>query len=161
MHTRFVPSSRESAAQHTDAFSIYVTPDEQQLRELNSGTALLQGELWSAVRAAAAAHPNAVVALAVAGINDVLNSQGYAQAAFWNRIPRGAWALMAVIAIICNLLLCYGVRDKTGTGTLLVVLPLVVSITFLLRADIDSPRGGFIHVKPRNLMSLSEPVPAQ
>jgi hypothetical protein len=139
----------------------YVTPDEQQLRELNAGTALLQGELWSTVRAAAAAQPNAVVALAVAGMNDVLNSQGCAQAAFWNRIPRGAWALMAVMAIICNLLLGYGVRDKTGTGTLLVVLPLVVPITFLLIADIDSPRGGFIHVKLRNLLSLSESVPAQ
>ncbi len=35
------------------------------------------------------------------------------------------------------------------------VLPLVVSISFFLIADIDSPRGGVIHANPQNLMSLS------
>ena len=40
----------------------------------------------------ASAQPNAVVALAVEGMNDVLNSQGYTQAAWWNRIPAAGWA---------------------------------------------------------------------
>ena len=39
---------------------------------------------------------------------------------------------------------------------LVLVLPFVVSIAFFLIADIDSPRGGVIHVKPNNLISLSE-----
>ena len=30
-------------------------------------------------------------ALVVSGMNDVLNSEGYTQAAWWNRIPVGAW----------------------------------------------------------------------
>ena len=33
-------------------------------------------------------------------MNDVLNSQGYAQAAWWNRIPVMAWCLMAAIAVV-------------------------------------------------------------
>ena len=33
------------------------------------------------------AQPTPVMALAVSGMNDVLNSQGYTQAAWWNRIP--------------------------------------------------------------------------
>jgi hypothetical protein len=33
-------------------------------------------------------------ALAVMGMNDVLNTQGYTQAAWWNRIPMAAWGLM-------------------------------------------------------------------
>jgi hypothetical protein len=41
----------------------------------------LQNELWSALKAPAAAQPTPVVALAIAGMNDVLNSQGYTQAA--------------------------------------------------------------------------------
>jgi hypothetical protein len=41
-------------------------------------------------------------------MNDVLNSQGYTQAAWWNRIPIAAWVLMAVIAICCNLMVGYG-----------------------------------------------------
>ncbi len=48
--------------------------------------------------------------LAVAGMNDVLNSQGYTQAAWWNRIPLAAWGLMVAIAICCNLLIGYGAR---------------------------------------------------
>ena len=41
-----------------------------------------------------AAQPTPVIALAVSGMNDVLNSQGYTQAAWWNRIPTAAWLLM-------------------------------------------------------------------
>jgi len=39
---------------------------------------------------------------------------------------------------------------------LLLVLPLVVSISFYLIADIDSPRGGMVRVRPQNLVSLSQ-----
>ena len=120
----------------------YSTRDEQQLRQINAQTAKLQAELWSAVQAPAVAQPTPVVALAVAGMNDVLNSQGYTQAAWWNRIPIAAWALMLAIAICSNVLVGFGARNAKGKPILLLVLPLVVSIAFLLIADIDSPRGG-------------------
>lgn len=93
-------------------------------------------------------------------MNDVLNSQGYTQAAWWNRIPHAAWGLMALIAICCNVLVGYGARNTKG-GSLLLILPLVVSIAFLLIADINSPRGGLIHVYPQNLLSLSGSLPAR
>ncbi len=70
----------------------YRTHDEQQLRQINANTAQLKRELWSAVRAPAAAQPTPMVALAIWGMNDVLNSAGYTQAAWWNRIPLAAWA---------------------------------------------------------------------
>jgi hypothetical protein len=35
------------------------------------------------------------------------------------------------------------------------VLPLIVSISFILIADIDSPDGGTIRVQPRNLGSVA------
>jgi hypothetical protein len=41
------------------------------------------------------------------------------------------------------------------TGRLALVLPLVVSISLLLIADIDAPRHGLIHVSPLNLKSLA------
>jgi hypothetical protein len=40
--------------------------------------------------------------------------------------------------------------------TLLPILPLVVSVAFLLVADIDAPRRGIIRVQPQNLISLAE-----
>ena len=101
------------------------------------------------------------MALAVAGMNDVLNSQGYTQAAWLNRIPVGAWSLMAAIAVCSTILVGVGARDgKAGRG-FIVVLPLVLSIAFFLIADIDSPRRGLIRVVPQNLQSLAESLRAQ
>jgi len=97
----------------------------------------------------------------VAGMNDVLNSQGYTQAAWWNRIPMAAWGLMAAIAICSNALIGFGARHPKAEYRLLLILPLVISIAFFLIADIDSPRGGLIRVSPQNLRSLSQSLRAQ
>lgn len=132
----------------------YSTRDAQVLRESDARTARLQAELWSAVRAPAVAQPTPIAALAVMGMNDVVNSQGYTQAAWWNRIPHAAWLLMAAIALCANVLIGYGTRSDRTRTALMFVLPLVVSISFLLIADIDSPRGGLIRLGPQNLTTL-------
>ena len=138
----------------------YQTRNEHELRRINADTTQLQAEMWSAVQVPAMAQPTPVTALTVSGMNDVLNSQGYTQAAWWNRIPRAAWGLMAAIAICSNVLVGYGARSAKVRSGLLFVLPLVISISFLLIADIDSPRGGFIRVSPQNLVSLSRSLDA-
>jgi len=139
----------------------YRTRDERELRQANADTAQLQTEMWSAVEVPALTQPTPVMALVVSGMNDVLNSQGYTQAAWWNRIPTAAWGLMIAIAICCNLLVGYGARSAKEKSSLFFVLPLVVSIAFLLISDIDSPRGGFINVVPQNLVSLLQSLPRQ
>ncbi len=139
----------------------YTTRDEHELEQIDAKTAKLQAELWSVVQAAALAQPTPPMALAVEGMNDVLNSQGYTQAAWWNRIPIAAWALMMAIAICSTMLVGIGTRDTGGGSRLLLVLPLVVSIAFFLIADIDSPRRGVILVIPQNLLSLSQSLRAQ
>jgi hypothetical protein len=116
----------------------YTTRDDQELRQINARTAQLQSELWAAVQAPAAAQPTPLVALAVSGMNDVLNSQGYTQAAGWNRIPFAAWGLMLVIAVCCDVLVGYGARTPGTERILLLVLPLVVSISFLLIATLTA-----------------------
>jgi hypothetical protein len=63
---------------------------------------------------------------------------------------------MLMISASCNMLLGYSERRK---GTLvLAILPVVVSISFFLIADIDSPRLGVIRVLPQNLIALAESV---
>jgi len=134
--------------------AFYLAGGQQQISQIDADTSKLQAELWSAVLHPASTQPTAVTALAVAGMNDVLNSQGYTQAAWWNRIPVAAWALMGLIAIACSLLQGYGER---GTSTsVLLILPIILAIAFLLIADIDSPRGGIIRVLPQNLLALSQ-----
>ena len=140
---------------------LYSTRDKQQILKINARTAQLQTELWAAVRAPAAAQPTPLVALVVGGMNDVLNSQGYSQAAWWNRIPIAAWILMAAIAICCTFMCGYGARNAKAEGALFLVLPFLLSVSFFLIADIDSPRGGVIRVHPQNLTSLAESLRAQ
>ncbi len=134
----------------------YTAGDGQELQQVNADTAQLQTKLWAAIRAPAAADRTSVMALVVSGMNDVLNSQGYTQAAYWNQIPTAAWGLMAAIAIGCNLLVGYGSRSAKAGSKLLPILPLIVSIAFMLIADIDSPRHGVIRVRPQNLIGLAE-----
>jgi hypothetical protein len=116
--------------------------------------AKLQSELWSAVGQVARSQATPVVALAVSGMNNVLNSQGYTQAAWWNRIPVSAWGLMGLMAILSNMLLGY--RERKTSRLVPLILPVIASIAFFLIADIDSPRGGVIHVAPQNLIAVSQ-----
>jgi len=132
----------------------YETRDGSELARIDAQTARLQTELWSVVQAAAAKQPTPTIALVVSGMNDVLNSQGYTQAAWWNRFPIPAWGLLIVIAIFCNVLLGYG--SRRNETVLFLILPLAVSISFFLIADIGSPREGFIRVVPQNLLSLCQ-----
>jgi hypothetical protein len=138
----------------------YETRDMQQLAQINAYTSRLQAELWSVVVESASSRQAPIIALVASGMNDVLNSQGYTQAAWWNRIPTAAWLLMASIAICCSLLVGYDLRDLKAGRILIPILPLIVSIAFFLVADIDSPRGGAIHVHPENLLSVSESLRA-
>jgi hypothetical protein len=133
----------------------YESRNEDELRQIGSDTSRLQGEMWAAVRAPASVQPTLTLALAVSGMNDVLNSQGYTQAAWWNRIPQSAWILMVGMAACCNLLVGYGAQSARPGASVLFVLPVVVAIALFLIADIDSPRNGFIHVVARNLVTLS------
>jgi hypothetical protein len=121
---------------------------------LAAKTAQTQDSMWNEVKTVANVSPNPVIATVVVGMNDVLNRQGYTQAARLNRIPVSAWALMFVIALLSNFLIGF-TGKKPGRARLLVV-PLAVSISFLLIADIDSPQGGLIRVQPQNLQILAD-----
>ena len=138
--------------------AFYGETDDRRLATINRETSATQTKLWDAVRSPSLAKPTPVNALVLAGMNDVLNSQGYTQAAWWNRIPPAAWWLMVLIAISANALVGYSSHRVKGRPMALLILPLVASIAFLLIADLDSPRGGLIRVTPQNLLSLAASI---
>jgi hypothetical protein len=133
---------------------------ESETGAINARTAKLQEQLWAAILGPATASPTPVMALVVAGMNDVLNAQGYTQAAWWNRIPTSAWSLMIAIALCCNVLLGYGSRSFARASRLLLIFPLFIAVALAFVADIDSPRHGVIRVHPQNLISLAGSLPA-
>jgi hypothetical protein len=134
----------------------YEARDADDVARSNDRTSALQTAIWAAVVAPAHAQPNPVNALTVSAVNDVLNSQGYTQAAWLNRIPFAAWALLAGLALFCNLLVGFEVARVQAARVVPFVLPISVSIASCLIADLESPRHGLIHVQPQNLLILAQ-----
>jgi len=133
----------------------YRARNDDDLRRIDADTTGVQGELWSATSAnVREQQPISVVTLTVGGMNDVLNSQGYTEAAWRYRIPGEAWVLLLVTAICCCVL--FGFQARRVEPKLGIVLPLLVAIALFLIADIDSPRSGVIRVHPQNLESLRD-----
>ena len=140
--------------QYTDLrIRFYTARDQADLSRINADTASMQNQMWAMVAAAAKLQASPLSALASSGMNDVLNSQGYTQAAWWNRIPVAAWSLMFLIAVLSNVLLVYWMHGRAVV--LSIILPLAVSISLFLIADIDSPRGGVIRIQPQNLYAFA------
>lgn len=147
--------ARSLLLHYTDLrIQFYKTRSPDDLKKINAETSDAQNQLWATVAAPAKAQPTTNTLLAVSGMNDVLNSQGYTQAAWWNRIPRAAWYLMFAISVVSHVLLGYGAHGKSTF--LSMILPLLVGISFALIADIDSPRGGVIRVQPQNIQALRD-----
>ena len=134
----------------------YRTAAGPETERLDAETGALQSRLWAAIRPQAAAHPDPVTALVVAGMNDVLNREGYARFSWENRIPASAWWLMVLIALAANGLVGFATLRSRPRAPLLLVLPALVAVSFFLICDIDSPRGGLIRVQPVNLLRLAE-----
>jgi hypothetical protein len=132
----------------------YSTEDAELLYQSRAKTSQLQSELWSTLTGPATAQRDPLSALVLAGMNNVLDSEGYAEAAWRNRVPPAAWILLLFLATFCNLLLGYRAHGKTSV--LFLVLPIALAISFFLIADIDSPRGGIIRVHAHNLESLAD-----
>jgi hypothetical protein len=140
---------------YTQARILYyarLTPDELEQSAVNR--ARLQRGLWSAIVPTANAQPTAMTALVAMGMNDVLNSEGYTNAAWLNRIPLEAWALLLLIALVASVMLVFSAPTLQKHSPLLLILPAVVAISLMMIADIDSPRGGLILVGAPNLQSV-------
>lgn len=140
--------------------AFYEAVNREELPSISARKSELQAKLWSAAAIPANEHRDPVTALVVAGMNDVLNSDGYTQAAWWNRIPISAWILLAVIALGSNMLVGFGAGKLTSQPVLMLVLPFTIAVAFGLIADIDSPRGGVIRVHPQNLHALLATLPS-
>ncbi len=155
-------ATKDLLLQYTDQrILFYSRQSPEKIEEIRNKTDQLQNALWNEILPTVRTQHTASIALVAAGMNDVLNSQGYVQAAWWNRIPLTAWALMAAIAICANLLVGFGARNFEKNIGLFMIFPFVIAVSFFLIADIDSPRGGVIRIEARNLVALKNNLSQQ
>jgi hypothetical protein len=132
----------------------YTTVGNVRVHELSSATRQMQAQLWGTVAAAARAAPTPTSALAAGAMTDVIDSEGYAQAAAWNRIPVGAWVLLFALGGVAMMMIGYRFRIQAPHSLLVLISPGVVATAFFLIGDIDCPHSGVIRVAPENLQAL-------
>lgn len=136
----------------------YQATHQNDVDIINRDTQIVQDQLWTLVSQRARASQTPVMQLVVSGLNDVINTAGYTQAAWWNRIPRSAWVLLFILAMFSlGMMEFHNCARRKVTFAWL--LPLVFSFSFALISDIDSPRGGMIRIQPQNLLSLAGSLP--
>jgi hypothetical protein len=143
---------RELLRQYTDLRIQFYVNGHRESEKIAGETEQVHHGLWAAVSKPAQAQPTAVAALAVASVNDAIKSEGATREVWEDRIPTAAWGLMFGIALGCNVL--YGYGSRRADWKLSIVLPLVVAVSLAFIADMNSPRGGFIHIQPNNLERL-------
>lgn len=137
----------------------YQARHPETVDKINRDTALLADSLWKIVMKNTKATPTPPMALLASGMNDVFNTAGYTQAAWWNRIPRSAWILLIILAMFTIVMIRFRNCSRKRSATMPWLLPIVFSFAFALIADIDSPRGGIIRIQPQNLLALAESLP--
>lgn len=151
---------REMLLKYVDQrVQFYKARKARELLQIHASTTRLQNDLWVAASTAGTRTPSILTVQVVLGMNAVLNSEGYTQAAYWNRLPLTAWGLMAGIAVFCNFL--FGFGSHHPRFIILFVLPIALSLAFFLIAEIDSPRDGLIRIQPQNLLSFADSVRSQ
>ena len=149
-------------SQYLDQRILFYSKQTHEIaREIHQKTNAIEQRLWNEILPIARTNQSPTLALAVSGMNDVFNARGYVQAAWWNRIPNTAWALMTAIAICANVLVGFGARNFKKNIALFMIFPFVIAVSFFLIADIDSPRSGVIRIEARNLITLKNTLNSQ
>lgn len=111
--------------------------------------AALQSQMWRLASTYAAGQSNPVTAQYLQGLTDMIDITENRTAAFENRIPIAAWAMLLCIAFAGSILV--GVGIGTRSQGLRLVLPVVVALALSLTLDLDSPRSGLIRAHQYSL----------
>ena len=152
---KLASSTQDLLKQYLDQRILFYSKHTNEMaQEIQQKTDAIEKTLWNDILPTARTNHTATAALVVSGMNDVFNARGYVQAAWWNRIPNTAWALMTAIAVCANILVGFGARNFKKNIALFMIFPFVIAVSFFLIADIDSPRSGVIRIEARNLITL-------
>ena len=136
-----------------ERIAFYRDRDPNRQEKTDAATMETMDALWAAIVPEAKTRQTPTDALVASGMTDVLNSQGYTLAAWRNRLPVEVWMLLLVIAAGCNFLIGFGAERLSPVTH--AILPVTAALAFLLIADVEGPRNGFVRVGPVNLEDIA------
>jgi hypothetical protein len=138
----------------------YRTPGRADLIALRSKRIEVEHQMWPIVQRNAKNNPSPVTAQVVKGLADMVSSADFSLAAAEDRIPDGAWTLMAALSFLSCVLIGYGEYGRQS-HLLRMVLPTLVGIAFFFIASLDAQRRGLIRVEPVNLLRVQREIAAE
>lgn len=115
-----------------------------------------QMAMWRTAAAFANSRPDPVTAAYIESVTQLVDVTESRTAAFENRIPVIAWAMLLFISFIASMLV--GVGIGTRSQLLRLVLPIVVASALSLTLDLDSPRSGLIRVHQYSLERVAASI---
>ncbi|RRA48149.1 hypothetical protein [Acidipila sp. EB88] len=122
---------------------------QQRIYDDLAETTRLQSRIWSIAAADAEQHRDPVSAAYLASLDEAFATVERRTAAYENRIPLTAWALLLFIGAVSSGLVGVGIHRRSRLVRLL--LPLVVAAAFAQTLDLDSPRAGLVKLKQRSM----------
>jgi hypothetical protein len=134
----------------------YETTDESRLAGLGAETAAVEAALLKDLYAYAARQPTALAALAVSGMNAVVDARGMTAESFNNRMPLEVWTMLVAFGVSASFLMSVGFAG--GRAPLVWLTPAAIAIVLFLISDIESPRHGLVRVTPYNLANAIAPA---
>ena len=130
--------------------------DDARIRASLTTGAALQSNMWRLASNYAAGKSNPVTAQYLQGLTDMIDVTEDRTAAFENRIPVTAWAMLLCIAFAGSVLVGVGIGSRSQA--LRWVLPVVVALALSLTLDLDSPRSGLIRVHQHSLERVAAQI---
>jgi hypothetical protein len=133
--------------------------DEQVVAEGLRHGAEIQSRAWQHAEAAAREAPSAITATFVTTLNELIDTDAERTAASRNRIPAGVLVVLVVVAAVgCSISAyasgSYGARSSFTSA----LLPLLISIVFLLIFDLTHEHQGFIVVSQQPMVELQRSI---
>lgn len=130
------------------------TADEQERAAIRMESIRTQTHMWTLISRIAKQHPDPVIVSALNACNDLYTAQQKTMASWRHQIPGTAWVILILFGMCSNFLIGYNMRGKSGSHTLLLVVPAVTSLALFMISEIDIPGKGIIHVTPHNLEAV-------
>ena len=132
----------------------FETMDDDMRMSIRMESIRMQTRMWTLISRIAKASPDPVIATALNACNDLYTAQQKTMASWRHQIPGAAWAILLVFGLCSNFLIGYNIRGKSGSNTLIFIIPAVTALALFMIAEIDVPGKGIIHVSPDNLTAV-------